>query len=792
MALASAVVFCLAYILGLLSTGVSWGGFIVLLAGAGLSWVVPRRWRMAPKSRIWLIAGLIGMLASLYFQGRIPQPAAQDISRLIPVGPPGRVEVTLQADVDTLPRLTRSGGQQFWVTVQQSEEFAGTLPSPKTQPNPNSKAGDDKRPLSGDPKSTLKQTRGKLYVTATAETAAKLQPGQRLQLRGTLSRPQPATNPGGFDFQEYLQQEGCFATLRSTGIKVLNAKIRPGLWQIQQRIARSQALWTSPTEGALIGAMVLGARSVDLPADVKDEFIRVGLAHALAASGFQTSLILGVVLAVCCRWSERVQFAIGTMALLLFVGLAGAQPAVLRAAIMGFGGLIALVLGQKIRPLGSLLVTATLLLLINPLWIWDLGFQLSFLATLGLLVTVPSIAGALDWMPSAISPLFAVPIAAYAWTLPLCLHAFGIVSPYSILANVVTTPFISILSLGGMVSALGALLWSPLGSGSAWLLKFPAQWLMTLVDFFAQLPGNAWAVGTISAGMAIALYLLIGLTWLQRWWQRNWWVALLLAVGLVSIPAWQTRLAQFQVTILATSGYPTLVVQDGGRTGLIQTKDTAVNTVLPFLQKAGVNHLDWVVPLEGNRRTAAISNGTSRAKTTAAKPPVNNWQKLSERLPIQMDYALPTRPQNFWLNAKARPQRQTPLQPGLGTQVGAINLKLLKQEPALVELNVKDQKWLWLEGASLDVQEKLGQTARLSPVQVLWWSGQRLHPDLLKVLQPRVAIASARTVNPETVAQLRAAGTQLYWTGRDGALQWSPTLGFKTTLTSSENSATAL
>jgi competence protein ComEC len=722
------------------------------------------------------MAGLVGLLASLYFQWRMPQPAPQDISQLIPAGGSGRVEVTLQAAVENLPRLTRNGGRQFWVTVQQVDELTG--PSSKLDP---------------------KQVIGKLYVTAPPETAAALQPGQRIKIRGTLSRPQPATNPGGFDFQDYLRREGCFAALRSNQIKVVDAQVSPGLWQIQQRIVRSQALWTSPAEGALISAMVLGGRAVDLPFDVKDNFIRVGLAHALAASGFQTSLILGVVLALCYRWSERVQFAIGTTALLLFVGLAGAQPAVLRAAIMGFGGLVALVLGQKIRPLGSLLVTATLLLLINPLWIWDLGFQLSFLATLGLLVTVPSIAGALDWMPSAISPLFAVPIAAYAWTLPLCLYAFGIVSPYSIPANLVTTLLISVLSLGGMVSALGALVWPPLGSGSAWLLKFPAAWLIGIVDGFAQLPGNAWAVGTISAGMAIALYGLISLTWLQSWWQRRWWVALLIAVGLVSIPAWQTRLAQFQVTILATAGYPTLVVQEGGRTGLIQTQDTAVNTVLPFLQKAGVNQLDWVVPLEVGRRTVANAEGgkpkatiTAAVNTMAAQPAINNWQKLSERLPIQMDYALPTRDQNFWLNAKVRPQGQTPLQPGQVTPIGAMNMQLLHQEPAIVAFNLKDQKWLWLEGSNLERQAQLSQTAHLSAVQVLWWSGQRLHPELLKVLQPRVAIASARTVNPDTAAQLRAAGTQLYWTGRDGALQWNPQTGFKTTLNSGENSAAGL
>ncbi len=767
---ANAVIVCLAYILGLLATGLggtsflggTGGGFLVLAAAVGASVWVPRRWRTGPRSRLWLIAGLVGLLASCYFQWRVPQPRSNDVSRLI-TAEYGQVTATLQGQVDTLPRLTRNGGEQFWLTVDHVDELGG--PKAKLDLTPG--------------------VTGRLYVTAAKAEADKLQPGQRIRLAGTLSLPKPATNPGGFDFRAFLQREGCFAALRSDRIDLLDAKVQPGLWQVQQQIVRSQAQWTSPAEGALISAMVLGSRAVDLPFDVKDEFVRVGLAHALAASGFQTSLILGVVLSLCCRFSERVQFAIGTSALLLFVGLTGVQPAVLRAALMGFGGLVALVLGRKIRPLGSLLVTATLLLGFNPLWIWDLGFQLSFLATLGLLVSVPHIAYRLDWVPSAIAPLIAVPIAAYLWTLPLQLYAFGIVSPYSIPANLITTPFISLLSLGGMISALGALIWSPLGSGSAWLLKFPAQGLILIVDGFGQLPGSVWAIGTISALMAIALYSLVGLAWLQAWWQKRWWMALAIGIGLVSIPAWQMRLAQFQVTILATAGQPALVVQDAGRTGLIQTNDTAINTVLPFLQKAGVNRLDWALPLQ--------SNGVALSKKfKSKKADINTWQTLSERLPIRMAYALPNGPRDAWQNAKARPQNQAQIQPNQPTQMGSTQMKLLHRDPAIVEFQMQDKTWLWLETASLEEQEKWVKSVRFSPVAVLWWSGQSLHPEVIKALKPEVAIASAPTVNPETAAQLRRMGSQLYWTGRDGALQWNPQTGFKATLNAGEIAASSL
>jgi competence protein ComEC len=129
------------------------------------------------------------------------------------------------------------------------------------------------------------------------------------------------------------------------------------------------------------------------------------------------------------------------------------QPAVLRAAIMGWAALVSLMVRRKTKPLGLLLLAASILLIINPLWIRDLGFQLSFLATCGLVVTVNPLVKKLDWLPQAIASLIAVPIAATIWTLPLQLHFFGIVPPYSILANIVTTPLISVITIVGVLSA---------------------------------------------------------------------------------------------------------------------------------------------------------------------------------------------------------------------------------------------------------------------------------------------------------------------------------------------------
>ncbi len=733
---ASAIVLCLAYGLGLLLTASPGGGFGLLGLGVLLSWLVPRRWRSGPGGRVWLLAGVIGLLATLYFQFRIPQPAANDISKQ--VDPHQSTIAAVVGVVNSAPRQTRSQKAQFWLDVQQME---------------------GQRSVSG-----------LLYVTAPLLQVTGVHSGQTVKVRGTLYAPKAAANPGGFDFQAFLAREGSFAGLRGNQVEILQPGPSWGWWWVQEQIVRSQMLWLDSPAGPVVSAMVLGSKGVDLPYDVKDQFLQAGLAHALAASGFQTSLILGVVLALTQRLSPRLQFAIGTAALGIFVGLTGLQAPVLRAALMGFGGLVALVLKRKVKPLSSLLVTAVLLLLFNPLWIWNLGFQLSFLATMGLLVTVGPLTKQLDWMPSAIAALFAVPIAAYLWTLPLQLYAFGILSPYTIPVNVLVTPFISVLSLGGMASALAALVWSPAGSALAWLLKYPTLALLAIVDTATQLPGNGYAVGTLPAAITILLYGLIGLVWLQPWWRRRWWVVLLLGVSLVFIPVWQAKANQLRVSVLAT-GQPVLVLEDGGRTALVNSGDAATVrfTLLPFLQKAGVNGIDWAIATE------PIS-------------PRHGWASLRDRLPVQSLYfvnqdAAPT---------PVLPPQPLPLVPGSSARLGSTPVKIISANPAIVEFQIRGDTWLWLGPVTADQQLQLLKSGSLHQVQVLWWTGKRLKRSFLEALHPQVAIASAATVNSESIDLLRGLKTRLYWTGRDGAIQWTRQDGFKSTLEAGENAPSAL
>jgi len=743
----SGVILGLAYILGLLSTAISWGGFGVFGVGVVAAAILPQYWRTGPRARLWFTAGIVGLLAALYLQVQVPYPGARDISKFVAVRQ--EQQITVQGKVESKPRPTRSQRRQFWLRATQLNQGTNKF----------------------QPQTASQSVSGKLYVTVPPEQAKGLHPGQVVAVTGWLYKPKPASTPQGFDFQAYLQREGAFAGL--SGRQAL-VKSKPvwGWWQVRQKIIQAQSRWLGMPEGPLVSAMVLGNRAVDLPLDLRDQFTQVGLAHALAASGFQTSLILAVILALTRQLDVRQQFGFGAATLITFACLSGFEPAIARAVFMGIAGLIALVTQRQTRPLAVLLGTAVLLLLYQPLWIWDLGFQLSFLATLGLIVTVPPLSQRLDWLPPAITSLLAVPIAAFIWTLPLQLYTFGAVAPYSILANVVTTPLISVLTMGGFASALAGVIWPLIGSALAWLLYWPTRLLIFLVELFSQLPGNAVALGTIDLWQLIVLYGLLITVSLLPQWQSRWWQAGAAALILIAIPVWQGKTTVFQVTVLATSKIPIMVIQEPGWTTLINSGDplTARLTVLPFLQQQGINQIDWAIATETKLGSKS------------------GWLDILERLPVKHFSDLPkVDPDSVDLSVITALRKHqvplVPLQAGQAVSVSSTQINLLRSEPVTLKLNIGNLTWLFIQDLSTAGQEAaVVTTGQLPQPQVLWWSGKYLSHSLLSTLKPKTVIASS-PIDPETIAQLQASNAQFLWTERDGAIQWTPSHSFEKTFT---------
>ncbi len=769
---------CLAYMLGLAVS--SYAGWSWAIAGLACGLYFVEAWYRSRKKRLkfsfswpWRMGwAAILILASFYGQMRLPHVASQDISMFVnSIESRGSKQFsTVRGFVDSYPQATRSDRSQFWLQVNQLNQIQGDDPSP----------------------ASIRNVNGRLYVTAPLISATGLKPGVQVVVTGTLYKPMPALNPGGLNFENYLARSGSFAGMRATQLFLTDEEqIRTwDLAKIRQRIVAAQVRWLDVPIGPLVSAMALGNEAVDLPFDVKDAFVRVGLAHALAASGFQVSLIVAAIISLTKRFlAKKWQFGLGLVGILAFVAMAGPQPSVLRAAVMGIAVLVGMLLARQLRPLNSLLLAAVMLLVIEPLWIWDVGFQLSFLATLGLVVSATPIQKKLDFVPPVLAEAIAVPLAATIWTLPIQLWTFKVVPLYSLPANVIAAPFITLISIGGMVSALVAGIFPVAGSAVAWLLLYPTKLLLAIVELFASFPGSNIAVGSIRLWQLLFLYAAIFLVWQLPWWQKRWRLVVALSVLLIVVPLAVVKGQEFKITALAAREERILVIQKNYQTALIDTGDsnTARFTVMPFLTNEAVNGLEQAITLQTSKRAgidsangavtedtsgsitggAAIAKGASGTIDATSK----GWQTLHNNLAINRLYHPPQQP------PKIPGLNMSPLGKAQDLLGGKSNL--LFADPPLLDLEIGGQHWLIGGDIQIDQQRELAMPNKLQPVQAIYWSGGVLTDTFIKAIRPQVAIAATLTPNPETIQHLEKLGTKVFVTGRDGAVQWTAEQGFQ-------------
>jgi competence protein ComEC len=759
---------CCAYILGLLCSAWAWGN--LLLVGLGLAaavlrspqalqfsrrWGVPLppAWWRGPTSWEWIIAGIVSLLAVVYLQLAQPYAALNDVSRLVP-STQTSIPAEVKGVIQSRPTLTRRGTAQIWLTAQQAT-------------------------ISGNVSETVS---GNVFVTLPHKAAENIHFGQTATITGILYKPQRVTRPHGFDFATYLAQEGAFSGLKGTQLRIEQEGSAWGGWAIRARIVRSLQKGTGTRTGSLLGALVLGKDAADVPYDLKDAFIQSGLAHALAASGFQVSLILAVVLGLGrSQLSTSGQVLLGGGALLLYGLLSGAEPSIVRAILMGCASLLAMWLQRKVRPVPTLLMIATLMLIVKPLWIWDLGFQLSVLATLGLIVTASPLAATLDWLPPTLASMFSVPLAATLWTLPLQLYTFGVLPLYGLVANVITALLLSALTIGGFISSLAALIWPLLGSGLAWFLFWPTQLLMLIVQGVSQLPGNALALGKISVIQLLALYGCIVAVWLVPQCQKQWRIATVIGLLLIVIPVWQTQTQRFVVTVFDQTRTPMMVIQHPQGTVVLNSGDrlNASQSLVPFLQQEGINRIDWAID------------------TDATPTAQSGWMALLKKMPIQvLSRCIPqaTDVEQYTL----QPKQQLEVNPQEHLTLGPIQMVLWRAQPTTLELQIGPQRWLLVDGSTeADFMAWL-TTVQLPTVQVLWWRGQPISPKLVEQLHPETLILSGRQMTNAAIAAqpesalLEQVVPKVFWTERDGTIQWTPQQRFSRTINPGENNLSPL
>lgn len=278
--------------------------------------------------------------------------------------------------------------------------------------------------------------------------------------------------------------------------------------------------------GRTLGLGFLLGQKNDLPEDLQNKIKLLGLSHIVVASGYNLTILVAFARKIFKNISKYLSALLGFFMIFGFILITGFSPSMSRAGIVAGLSLLAWYYGRKVHPVTILLISATITLLVKPSYIWgDLGWYLSFLAFVGVLVLAPLLHHYFfgkDKKPSWFRELTIVTLSAQIMTLPILLYSFGQFSLYALVANILILPVIPFAMMAVFISGISGI-YINFASG---LLSVPGNLILKyctfMIDKVANLPGvlNEVKLGVVQMFGLYAL-LLAGLVFLKMRTKHN-------------------------------------------------------------------------------------------------------------------------------------------------------------------------------------------------------------------------------------------------------------------------------
>ncbi len=388
-----------------------------------------------------------------------------------------------------------------------------TLPSP--QPSPARGEG---------PKGEWQRAVGLVQVSVYGESDG-YEYGDRVRVKGTLRKPPSPQNPGQFDYSSYLARKGIYGLMtiynkgqiERLGTGKVNPFVRLALG-IKHRMRGIIAETLEYPQDVLLAGILIGERQ-QVPEELKEVFIHSGTVHILAISGLHVGLVVVIfmVLLRTVRIPRKIRAILTIALVILYALITGARPSVIRASIMATCILSAAAIGRDSDLLNSLSLAALLILAVNPLELFDSGFQLSFAAVLSIIYLTPKIN---SLFPKGYPPVSAlkgyllsstsVILAAQLGILPLIAYYYSLLSPVALVANFIVVPLLGVVVALGFTSCLSGLLFLPLaqvfGAANSVVLKV----VVISVKLLSSLPLAFIYPGSPRIGLIVIYYLALG------------------------------------------------------------------------------------------------------------------------------------------------------------------------------------------------------------------------------------------------------------------------------------------
>jgi competence protein ComEC len=450
--------------------------------------------------------------------------------------------------------------------------------------------------------------------------------GDELVLEVELTLPKPPSNPGGFNYREYLRRQKVYSTIKVGKTDVVHLlgsnRANPiaykvfGFKDITRKIVSSNI---PKEEASILAGILLGDRE-NIPVEMMDEFIKTGTIHILAISGLNVGLVAFIILAFfkLLHIPRRWRYFLTILFLIVYCIMTGGRPSVVRATIMAVVLLFGLAIDRDSDILNSLAVSALALLIFNPFYLFDPGFQLSFLTVIAIVILTPKLEGFIkmdtqeemveSWhfkTKRFIVKSISVSLSAWLGIIPLIAYYSNTFSPVTVLINLILIPLVTLATAIGftlLISGIVSITLTKIFGAACWLSLVG---LTKVVSSFSNMPFSSWRVSTPSIIFVLCYYIFLLICINYRQLRLSMGKVAIIGLFMINLFTWERGLesghSSLKITFLDVGHGDAIFIEfphsgnmliDGGEGG---DDDRGRWVISPFLWDRGITRIDTVL-----------------------------------------------------------------------------------------------------------------------------------------------------------------------------------------------------
>ncbi len=331
-------------------------------------------------------------------------------------------------------------------------------------------------------------------------------------VEGEFCLPEEARNSGTYDERKSFYAKGVLGRLFANKVTLLREN-KVDFLTLSRRYIYQTFLQMLPQKYASVITAMLSGEKERIPQPIKENFQTSGMSHLLAVSGMHVSYVMMLMSLVFSKIvGKRGSYYFCIMGILFYMFLTGLSLSVVRAGCMAILGMLAFLFSKRASSINHLMVSGLGIIVFHPFAIFDLGFLLSFLGTLGILVFSQDISQFLSrWIPSAwVAQTLSVSMAAQLLLIPIMTIYFHQLSLVSLLANLFVAPIVGLVVMLGLLMIVLSMIHFSLAKLLSFSLYFALWYMVQIITWFAKLPFASVLVAAPSYFMIAGYYLILG------------------------------------------------------------------------------------------------------------------------------------------------------------------------------------------------------------------------------------------------------------------------------------------